>query len=108
MFRCFGANVCRNSQFFLSHKLFLTFLSHETLNDDFDDLKTSGKGFYVTPWALIDYNMESLVRKEIKHQTHKILVPNHTYTMDKNSNKNKYMMILFTNTNVLANEKSVV
>ena len=77
------------------------------VNDDFDDFKTTVKGYYVTPWALIDCNMESFLCKWIKHQTHKILVSNHMHAVEKNSSKNKYIMILFTNTGILTTEKSV-
>ena len=47
----FGANVCANCQFFLSHKVLSTFLDTEGSIDDSNEPKRSVQGFYVTTWT---------------------------------------------------------
>ena len=73
---CFDADVHRKVQFFLSHKVSLTFLNNKTMNDEFDDTKTSVGSFYVPWWALTHHSIEFVTWKEMQHPVHTILVPN--------------------------------
>ena len=61
----FGANVCANCQFFLSHKVLSTFLDTEGSIDDSNESKRSVKG--------LCNNVDTLLSKVLRHLLHKIL-----------------------------------